>query len=610
LARRASKLAWGRVVAGAVIVYSSYMANTSLGGEAPPLAPSARVASAVATSRPELDRAVAAVRAKAREFARLSPRAKADLLRGVLPKIVDSGRDWVVAACRAKGISPSAPVAGEEWIAGPMVTVRNVRLLVESLEEIVRNGRPKLGRSARPRPDGRMEVDVFPASPFDSLTATGFTCKVLLQEGVGQSDAVVKQASFYQKRDPEGEVALILGAGNVSSIPPMDALYKMFVDGAVCVVKMNPVNEWVGPFLEKTFEPFISRDFMRVVYGGGDAGAYLCQHADIDSIHITGSDKTHDLIVWGPPGPERERRKRDGDPLLKKRITSELGNVSPIAIVPAVYSDDELSFQARSVVSMVVNNASFNCNAGKMLVLPKGWPQRDTFMSLVAKSFAKVPPRKAYYPGAHDRYESLVHGHPRVDKFGQASEDALPWALIRDVDSSNGGEVLFHTEPFCGILSQTEVGSNDPAEFLAEATRFCNDTLWGTLNATIVIHPRVESDASIARALEKAIVDLRYGSVAINHWPALVYGYVTPPWGGHPSATLKDIQSGLGWVHNTFMLEGIDKSVVRGPLRVGIKPAWFYDNTKTHVIGERLLHFEAAPSWLKAPALAIAGMTG
>jgi acyl-CoA reductase-like NAD-dependent aldehyde dehydrogenase len=592
------------------MVYSNCMANTSFSGDVGPLAPSARVASAVATSRPDLDRAVAAVRSKAREFARLPPRAKADLLRGILPRIVDSGRDWVVAACRAKGISPSAPVAGEEWIAGPMVTVRNVRLLVESLEEIASNGRPRLGRMARTRPDGRVEVDVFPASPFDSLTSTGFTCKVLLQQGIGQSEAVAQQASFYQKHDPEGEVALILGAGNVSSIPPMDALYKMFVDGAVCVVKMNPVNEWVGPFLEKTFEPLISRDFMRVVYGGGDAGAYLCQHAGIDNIHITGSDKTHDLIVWGPPGPERERRKRANEPLLTKKITSELGNVSPIAIAPAVYSDAELSFQARSVASMVVNNASFNCNAGKMLVLPKGWPQRDKFMSLVAESLGQVPPRKAYYPGAQDRYASLLRGHERVDKFGEASGDSLSWALIRDVDASNPDEVLFHTEPFCGILSQTEVGSNDPAEFLAEATRFCNDTLWGTLNATIVIHPRVESDAFVARALDKAILDLRYGSVAINHWPALVYGFVTPPWGGHPSATLQDIQSGLGWVHNTFMLEGIDKSVVRGPLKVGIKPAWFYDNKKTHVIGERMVHFEAAPSWLKAPGVAIAGMTG
>jgi aldehyde dehydrogenase (NAD(P)+) len=578
---------------------------------AEPTAPSARATSAVATPRSDLDRAVAAVKARARELARLPPRAKADLLRQIIPRVVDAGADWVKAACRAKGIPYGAPVAGEEWLAGPMVTVRNVRLLAESLEAIHRDGRPRFGRGARTRDDGRVEVDVFPDGPFDSVTQAGFTCKLLMQSGVTQADARARQASFYQKANPEGGVALILGAGNVSSIPPMDALYKMLVDGETCVVKMNPVNEWVGPVLEKAFAPLIARDFLRIVYGGGDAGAYLCEHPDVTSIHITGSDKTHDLIVWGPPGPERERRMRENDPLLKKTITSELGNVSPVCLVPGPYSDDELWFQARNVATMVVNNGSFNCNAGKMLVMGKGWAQKDQFMGMLGKALAQVPPRRAYYPGAHDRYGSLLGARERrVERFGQAGADSLSWAVVRDLDAADRTEPLFTTEPFCGILSQTEIASSDPAEFLAEATRFCNDTLWGTLNASIIVHPRVEADPVVARVLDRAIVDLRYGTVVINHWAGLGYAFVTPPWGGHPSATLKDIQSGLGWVHNTFMLEGIDKSVIRGPLRMGMKPAWFFDNKKTHVIGEKLLHFEAAPSLLKAPGLAAAGLTG
>jgi aldehyde dehydrogenase (NAD(P)+) len=575
------------------------------------LAPSARATSAVATPRPDLDRAVAAVKARARELARMPPRAKADLLRQIIPRVVDAGAEWVQAACRAKGIPYGAPVAGEEWLAGPMVTVRNLRLLAESLDAIHKGGRPRFGRGARTRTDGRVEVDVFPDGPFDGVTQAGFTGKLLMQDGVTEASARARQASFYQKADPEGGVALILGAGNVSSIPPMDALYKMLVDGEACVVKMNPVNEYIGPLLEKTFAPLVARDFLRVVYGGGDVGAYLCEHPDVTSIHITGSDKTHDLIVWGPPGPERERRMRDNEPLLGKTITSELGNVSPVCFVPGSYSDDELWFQARNLATMVVNNGSFNCNAGKMLVLGKGWGQKDRFMGMLAKALSQVPPRRAYYPGAHDRYRSLVGARERrVEKFGQAGADALPWTLIRDLDATDGSEPLFTTEPFCGILSQTELASSDPAEFLAGATRFCNDTLWGTLNASIVIHPRVEADPAVARALDRAIVDLRYGTVVINHWAGLGYAFVTPPWGGHPSATLKDIQSGVGRVHNTFMLEGIDKSIIRGPLRMPMKPAWFYDNKNTHVIGEKLLHFEAAPSWLKAPGLAAAGLTG
>ena len=109
---------------------------------------------------------------------------------------------------------------------------------------------------------------------------------------------------------------------------------------------------------------------------------------------------------------------------------------------------------------------------------------------------------------------------------------------------------------------------------------------------------------------DRAVVDLRYGTVAINHWPAVVYGTVSPAWGGHPSATLEDVQSGIGWVHNTYLLEGIEKSVLRGPLTMFPKPAWFGDNKKVAAIGKKLLRFEHSPGWMKVPSIAITAMQG
>ena len=579
--------------------------------ESAPFTMSATAQSARTTPTAEIDRALAVVKEHAREWARLPLAEKRALLLALVPAITAVADEWVEAGCRAKGIAGDAPISGEEWLAGPITTLRNVRLLADTLGYMLEHGRPPLGRGAHTRADGRVEVDVFPTSGLEKVVFAGFTCKVLLQPGLDERTAHDKQASFYWRKNPEGRVALVLGAGNVSSIPPMDAFYKLFVDGSTCLIKMNPVNEWVGPILERALAPLVAKGYLRIVYGGGDVGAYLTTHPDVDDIHITGSDKTHDLIVWGPPGAERDRRKAAGETLLgpNKSITSELGNVSPVAVVPAAYTDAELWFQARSVASMVVNNASFNCNAGKMLITAKGWPQYDKFIALVGKALSEVPTRRAYYPGARDRYEDLTRGH-HVEKFGKALVDSLEWALIRDVDSSDRSERLFTTEPFCGLLSETRLGSTDPAQFLDEVTSFCNERLWGTLNATIVIHPRTEAEPAAAAALDRAILALRYGSVAINHWPALVYGFVSPPWGGHPSATLADIQSGLGWVHNTFMLEGIEKSVVRGPLVAAPKPAWFYDNKKTHELGRRMLAFEASPSFFKVPGLAVTALGG
>ena len=569
---------------------------------AEPLAMSAPAASAAPSPLSDLDRAVSELRDHARELARLPAARKAALLREVIPRLIEVAPAWVAAGSKAKGIDPGE--SAEEWLAGPLPVVRNARLLADSLDQIARHGRPPLGTRARTREDGRVEVEVFPGGRIDKLLWAGFRGTVLLQEGVDRDAAVKKQAAFYQEKDPEGGVSLILGAGNVASIPPMDVFAKMFIEGFVCLLKMNPVNEWAGPFIERALAPLISRGFLRVVYGGADVGKYLVYHAGVDDVHITGSDKTHDLIVWGPAGAERERRMAAGDPLLEKPITSELGNVSPVAIVPYTYTDDQLEFQARNLVTMIANNASFNCNAAKLLVTARGWQQRDRFLELVQERLARIPTRTAYYPGAFDRYKMLTEGRGEVVKLGQPAEGQLPWTLIRNVDASAKGDPIFNNEPFCSILSETQVGGGgDPVEFLATATSFMNDTVWGTLNACLVIHPDLERDETVGRALDRAITDLRYGTVAINHWPALCYGLASLPWGGHPSATLRNIQSGLGWVHNTFMLEGIDKSIVRGNLRVRPTPVWFYDNRKAVGMGPKLVEFEGAPSWLKVPGL-------
>ena len=558
---------------------------------------SAAATSAAPTEQSKIDEAVAALKERAVEFARLAPVAKAQLIRECIPRLLAAAPAWVVDGARIRGADPS-----EEWLAGPTTTLRMFRLLAQSLDQIAQAGKPALGRGTRRRADGRLEISLFPASTLDGLLYGGFTGHVLMQPGIDERQAREHQAEFYARKDPEGGVSLVLGAGNASSIPPMDVATKMFIEGYVCILKMNPVNEWVGPHLERALAPLIDRGYLRIVYGGAEVGSYCCYHPLVDDVHITGSDRTHDTIVWGPPGPERDRRMAASEPLLTKPISSELGNVSPVAIVPYAYSDAELWFQARNVVTMVFNNASFNCNAAKMLITATGWPQRDKFLDMVAQGLASAPTRKAYYPGAFERYERLLRGHANVERFGQGTGERLQWALVRGVDSS-ADDPLFRTEPFCGILSETSVGSSDPVDFMRTATAFMNDRMWGTLNTTLVVHPKLEKEPAFAHALDKAIVDLRYGTVSLNHWPALCYAFGTMPWGGHPSATLKNIQSGMGWVHNTYMLGGIDKSVVRGPLTVSPYPAWFFDNPKTGKLAPAAADMEAAPSWLKLPGL-------
>lgn len=562
------------------------------------------------TPERELEQAAQRLRENAQKFVDLPIGARIALLEDVMDRLVGEARHWVVSGCKAKGIDPDRPIAGEEWLAGPLPTMRNARLLVASLRAIAASGRPTLGTGTRMRPDGRLEVQVAPTSLIDRALFTGFAVHCLMEPGMDAARAAERQAPFYRAASGRGRVCLVLGAGNVSSIPPMDVFHRLFNEGAVCILKMNPVNEWLGPHLEKVLEPLIRPGYLAIVYGGAEAGTYLVNHPAIDEIHITGSDRTHDLIVWGKASAESAERRRNGKPLLAKRITSELGNISPVAIVPGEYTARELSFQAKNVASMVANNGSFNCNAGKMLITSKAWKQRATFIDLVRKELGSIPVREAYYPGAKERYQQLLEGRAGVETFGTASGKTLAWALATGLDPGKSDDPAFRLEPFCGLMYEMGLDAADPAEFLGAATRFMNDQLWGTLNAALVIDPRTERKSHVATALDRAILELRYGTVAINHWPALSYGLASPPWGGHPSATLGDIQSGLGWVHNTYMLEGVEKVVLRGPIALWPKPLWFHDNRACRSIGAKITLLERRPGWLGIPSIALDAVSG
>lgn len=443
------------------------------------------------------------------------------LLRRTAELLQEVAADWVDAACKAKGIKPGDAQVGEEWLGGPMTFMRNIRLLAEALEA---GGQPKLPAVTQ-RPDGQTIARVFPANMLDKIMFGGFTADVYIEPGKPAS-----QGRIYREkkagRASEGGVGLVLGAGNVASIGPMDALHKLFVDDEVVILKTNPVNAYLGPFIEHAFQPFSDKGWFAICHGGAEVGAHLCQHPLVDSIHITGSDRTHDAIVWGPDPEEAARRKAAGEPINTKPISSELGAVTPILVVPGPWSESDLDFQARNVAAMVANNGSFNCNAGKVLVTAKGWHLRERFLDKVHAVLAAMPQRKAYYPGAEQRYDGFLANYPDARPLGERHEGVVPWTVIPDVPP-NKGEYALTNEAFCGVLAETALDAGDAAGFIAKMTDFANDACWGTLSCMVIVHP--DSERENKAAFDKAIDGLRYGGIAVNCWAGMIYGLVVTP---------------------------------------------------------------------------------
>jgi acyl-CoA reductase-like NAD-dependent aldehyde dehydrogenase len=566
------------------------------------------IATLPATPRGEIDRALFDLTRTKQQWAELGIARRVALLRELIVTTAAVAKRWVDAAIEAKGIRAGSPQEGEEWLGGPMVTIRNMRLLAESLQDIATLGYPRTPGEPRLAPSGQVAAPVFPGAFFDRLLFTGFNAEVWMRPGVTLEGLRDTQAVAYRRR-PAGKVALVLGAGNVSSIGPMDALYKLFAENQVVILKMNPVNEYVGPILGDALRPLLDAGFLRIVYGGATEGAYLCTHDLVDEIHITGSDKTHDAIVFGP-GAEGRRNKANREPINRKRITSELGNVSPVIVVPGPWRPSDLEFHGANLASMLTNNAGFNCNATRVIVQSRGWAERDRLLGAVRMALASAPPRRAYYPGASERFASFLAAHPEAERFGRPRDGELAWMLIPGLDPSRRDDICFTTEAFCSVTSEVALDAASTVEFIRRAVDFANDTLWGTLNAAILIHPKSLRDPEIAAAVEQAIAELRFGSVVVNHWPAISYALVSTTWGAFPGHPIHDIGSGSGVVHNSYLFDQAEKSVIRGPFRVFPKPAWFVTNRNAQAIGERMTRFEAAPSFGKLPGLFRAALRG
>jgi aldehyde dehydrogenase (NAD(P)+) len=204
----------------------------------------------------------------------------------------------------------------------------------------------------------------------------------------------------------------------------------------------------------------------------------------------------------------------------------------------------------------------------------------------------------------------LTRDVEHVQTFGTPEEGSLPWTLVRGLNPRDPSTLHFRMEPFCPILSVVELDAAEPDAFLDAATGFCNETLWGTLSAMIFASPRQLSDASVAAELETAVQKLRYGVVAINQWSGVAYALGCTPWGGHPSTTLDDIESGRGWVHNSLMLEDIEKCVLQGPLESPFRPPWSPLHRTAHTVGRRLCAFEASPGLWRLSKLGVTALRG
>ncbi|WP_251439344.1 MULTISPECIES: aldehyde dehydrogenase family protein [unclassified Microbacterium] len=548
--------------------------------------------------RAPIEEDIAALRKGSAAWSALTVSQRVTLLRGVRRTVAATARTWARTAVRSKQLTDDHPLRGEEWLSGPYATLGAVDAYIETLDRIATGRNPLDGLTVDRTASGQTRVHSFPLEGIDKLLLSGFTGEVWLAPGVTPGDA--RSRAGLAQRSPEatdGGIGLVLGAGNITSIPVLDVLYELLAHDRVVLLKVNPTQDALVPVFERALAPLIAPGFLRIVRGGADVGTYLTANDAFAHVHITGSAPTFDAIVWGT-GAQGKRRRRENRPRLKKPITAELGGVSPIIVVPGDWSDEDLRFQAEHVATMRLQNAGHNCIAGQVVLLSRDWAQKDQFLIELRRAYAIAPERPIWYPRSDERMAQAEQSYP----------DALVLAdrLLVEIGDGDDATALEQTEYFAPVLGVEQLPGTGQA-FLDAAVAHANEKLQGTLGANVLIDPATE--ASLGAGFERAITALHYGSIAINTWTA--FGFITPTvtWGAFPGNTIADVGSGIGVVHNALLLADVERSVVRGPFRpfprsasivrdggrftILPKPPWFASSRTAAEVSEGLTRFRA-----------------
>lgn len=560
-----------------------------------------------------LDKGLAALQSNKKRWATLPMVEKNDYLDQTIKRSVEFAEEWALLGIDAKGLTPQSPLSNEEWIGGPYAFLNWMQYMKKTLNKLI-SGKSAIGKlKITERANGQTVARVYPNNFLEKLILSNYYIDVWMKEGVTPKNLEDSVALFYKQHNPKGRVSLVLGAGNVSSIVPLDIFYKLYAEGEVVMIKMNPINDYLGPIFEKIFAPFIENSFIKFAYGGGDVGAYLTHHDDVETIHITGSGRTHDVIVFGG-GEEGQRRKSKNRPVLNKPITSELGGISPTIVVPGPWSNADFKFQAENIATQKLQNAGHNCIATQVLIMPEEWIGTEKLLDEVEKTITNAESRPAYYPGAEDR-QNAAKQHPKA----KVLDSGVDRTIIYDVDT-HLDEPCFTDEYFSPVLTTVSIPGKDPAAFLLEAVKFANEKLDGTLGANIIIHPKTIK--AHKAALDLAIADLRYGGIGVNTWCALAFLGAGATWGAYPGHTLDNIQSGNSVVHNAFLFDKPQKTVATGPFRnfprsilsgdlhMAPRPLWFVTNKTAHKTAERLTYFTGSGNLLCLPGIFSSALRG
>ncbi|MFI3246364.1 MAG: hypothetical protein R3Y10_07730 [Ferrimonas sp.] len=409
-------------------------------------------------------------------------------------------------------------------------------------------------------------VGVFPHSGQDKLLASS------------QRGYVITEGRPTQFNPLQQSVGLVAVLGSDCESSPMEVIKALFWRNQTVVYLPHPINQSSSTVWSTIFAPLIAAQVLVMATTNDSSYSKQCSEISIDprfdAIYCTGYSTAAPVTAAGASVP----------------ILSDCGSNNPALIVPGItpWSEAQIRHYAQQFVRQTLYNGGADCGRIQTLITSRQWPQRGEFLAALTQAFEQEPVLGSYYPSSDATWQCFADAYPVAQVFHEALPQSRRSMLISAMASDSYGT---QRQVFAPILAEVTLDvAADAGEFLPAAVQYCNQKLYGSLAATIVIDEATQ--AQHLSQLDQCILGLHYGAVGINSLPLTMRWNPYLNWGQYASTSnlLADSQPYVG---NALGFARVSKSILWD--RFDSANDWFSGETST---SNALMHYALAPTWM------------
>jgi acyl-CoA reductase-like NAD-dependent aldehyde dehydrogenase len=418
------------------------------------------------------------------------------------------------------------------------------RRILERAEQIAKTIHDETGK-----PDAEALLGEVLASA-DVVSYWAETIADELQPFEADIDALAyPKKSGWIHREPRGVLGVIM-PWNFPFALPLRTIVPALMAGNAIVFKPSEITPRTGRLVVEVFDGLVPDGLLGLVQGGGDAGAKVCAHPDVDLVVFTGS-----------PASGRKVAHACAERLLP--CVLELGG-KDAAIVLA---DADLERAANGIVWAAMMNAGQNCGAVERVYVEKPVAKELTDKIVAATKALRLGHDVGSLTTAAQR--AIVEKH--VDAAREAGGKVLVGGEARDVPGAKIGYAptvvtldkddnpLVTDETFGPVVPVMEVSGVEEAIQRANASRYgLTASIW----------------TKDTRRGEELAMRLKAGVVTINNH-SFTGAIPSAPWGGVG-------ETGWGVTGSPLMLEHLTRGrFVLVDRNRAAREVWWYPYTDT-----------------------------